>query len=377
MRLLSVLLCMILFLTGCSQEVSTELSNRLIIEAIGIDTDAAGYKVSVLALNTMQTGSAGSTDAPDGIAKVFTATGSSIAEAFSQLDLVSTQIPLYSQARVLILGKEVAENQPLSALNFFMREYTIRDDIPVAVSEATANKIITAEPGKSELVSKIIDNLLTSGARNGQTVNVPLYSFISCLLNETDAAYLPVLKVEKNVQNKDEIRSAGIALFANENYTATLNGATMEGFLYANNLIDSILLEIEYQNQDIALAVRKIKAKTKINKKDPSVFSVDISFSCDIVEQNSLQQSFSVQDIEQIKILAQEKVKKYMQDFLYYTMYDCACDCLGFGKRIRNKYPTHYEEIRENYTSFLRTAQITVVANASIHRPGREVLLGK
>lgn len=375
MRIMSVLLCMILLLSGCSQSTSTEISNRLIIEAIGIDTDDAGYKVSILALNTMQTGSAGSTEAPDGISKVFTATGNSIAEAFSQLDLVSTQIPLYSQARVLIIGKDVADNQPLSALNFFIREYTTRDDIPVAVSETTANSIITADNGKSALVSKIIDNLLSSGSRNGQTVKVPLYSFISCLLNETDAAYLPVLKVEKNEQDKDEIHAAGIAIFANENYTATLNGSTMEGFLYANNLTDSILLEFEHNNKNIALAVRKIKTKIKTDKTNPAEFSIKISFSCDIVERNSFQQAFNEQDITQIKLLAEEKIKKYIDDFLYFTLHDCNSDCLGFGKRIRNKNQTYYEQISKNYTSYLNSIQTTILADGHVHRPGREILL--
>jgi len=377
MKFLSVLLCIVLLFTGCSQDTSTELSNRLIIEAIGIDSDENGYKVSVLALNTLQTGSAGSTDSPDGIAKVFTAKGNSIADAFAQIDLISAQIPLYSQARVLLIGKEVAENQPLSALNFFIREYTTRDDIPVAVAETTANKIITADLGKNLLVSKVIDNLLSSGIRNGQTVRVPLYSFISRLLNKTDAAYLPVLKVEKNAQKKNELRSAGVALFANDNYTATLKAATMDGFLYANNLVDSALLEIEYKDKNISLSVRKIKTKTKINKKDPSVFSVDISFSCDIIEHNSMKQDLDEQDIRQIKILAQEKIKKYIEDFLYFTLHDCGCDSLGFGKRIRNKYPTYYEQISEKYASFLKNIQTTVRAEGSVHRPGREVLLGK
>lgn len=377
MKFLSVLLCIVLLFTGCSQSASTELSNRLIIEAIGIDSDESGYKVSVLALNTLQTGSAGSTESPDGIAKVFTAKGNSIADAFSQLDLISAQIPLYSQARVLIIGKETAENQPLSALNFFIREHTTRDDIPVAVAETTANRIITADLGKNLLVSKVTADLLSSGKRNGQTVRVPLYSFVSRLLNETDAAYLPVLTVEKNAQKKDEIRAAGIALFANDNYTATLNNKTMNGFLYANNLIDSTLLEIDYNNKNISLTVRKIKTKTEINEKDPSVFSVAVSFSCDIIEHNSTNQDLNEQDILQIKLLAQEKIKKYTEDFLYYTLHDCGCDCLGFGKRIRNKYPTYYEQISKNYTSFLKNVQTVVIAEGAIHRPGREVLSGK
>ena len=377
MKILSLILSFLLLFSGCSQSVSTELSNRLIIEAIGIDTDDDGYKVSILALNTLQTGSAGSTESPDGITKVFTAKGNSIADAFSQIDLISAQIPLYSQARVLIIGREVAENQPLSALNFFIREYTTRDDIPVAMAATTANKIITADLGKNLLVSKVIDNLLSSGTRNGQTVTVPLHLFASGLLNETDAAYLPVLQIEKNEQKKDEISSAGIAVFANDSYTATLNGHTMNGFLLANNLVDSILLEIEYNNKNIALAVRKIKTKTKIHSKDPSVFSVEISFACDIAEQNSMQQSFNEQDLQQIKILAQNKIKKNLDDFLYFTMNDCGCDCMNFGKRIRNKFPTYYETISKNYTDFLKNVQTIVTAEGKIHRPGREVLSGK
>ncbi len=370
-------MCITLLFSGCASGATTELSNRLIIEAIGIDAAENGYKVSILALNTLQTGSAGSTDSPDGITKVFTANGTSVADAFAQIDLLSSQIPLYSQARVLIIGKDIAENEPLSALNFFIREYTTRDDIPIVMAEKTANEIISADLGKNMMVSKVIDNLLTSGKRNGKTVLVPLYSFISHLLNKTDTAFLPILKTEENEQKKEAIYAAGIALFANNNYTATITGSIMQGFLYANNLIDSALLEIDYNEQLVSLAVRKSKAKILIQKNDFSAFSLEITLSCDIVEQNSIQQIFDEQDIQKIKVLAQEKIKKQIEDFLYYSLQVCGCDCIGIGKRIHHRLPIHFNAISENFTSFLKNTRYSIKAEASVRRPGREVLSAK
>ncbi|MBR6779504.1 MAG: hypothetical protein IKM24_00600, partial [Clostridia bacterium] len=198
MKILAIFLCFLLTFTGCSATVGTQLSNRLIIEAIGIDAQEDGFLVSVLALHTQQSNAANATEAQDSIGQVFSAKGKSLSEAFAQIDLVSGLVPLYSQTRVLIFGKEIAENEPMQALDFFIRNYTLRESILLAVADAKASEIIETELEKNTLVSKNVQDILESGQNNGLTVAVELYQFVNRFLDETDAAYLPVIKTQEN-----------------------------------------------------------------------------------------------------------------------------------------------------------------------------------
>lgn len=374
MRITAIIIIISFLFSGCSQSASTELSNRLIIEAIGIDESEDGYEVSILALNTLQSGSANSTETPDGLTKVFKAKGKSIADALAQIDLISSQVPLYSQARVLIIGNEAAKNQPLETLNFFIREYTTRDDILVAVSKTTAADIISADLGKNLLISKAVKNILESGQRNALTVTVPFYKFAGDLLDSTKSACLPILKVEKNDEYKDEIKGSGLALFADKNQTATLEEDKTAGFLWAVNRIDSALLDVEYNNTDISLAVRKSKTKIRADKKNPCSFIISVTFSCDIIERNSTTQVLTSQDLTAISTLAEKQVKNKIEDFLQVSMLENHCDCVGFIKQALKNIPQDSKKNEIDRNAFLKTIKTEIRTDCKILRSGREVL---
>lgn len=371
--ILTILLCM---LSGCSNIGAAELGERLIIEAIGVDTNDEGYTVTVLALNTQQTGSANSTDTPDGVAKIFSSSADTLSAAFADIDLISGQIPLYSQTRVLILGRELAENCPMNAMNYFLREYTTRDDVLVAVSDTTAAEILRFRPGKNELVSKTIHSILRSGKFNGMTLTMPIYKFINNLVNTTDSAALPILTLQKNLQaDREEIDLKGTALFASRTWTATLNAEDSKGMLIASDDFDSGPLEVEFKNEKISLAIQRCKSKIRYSNDNGPHFTITISFSSDIIEYNAPQRkNLDMKTLESVRKLSEEKMISCVENFIENAMRNNGCDCLSFGRILKNKDPAEYETAIADFSKFLKNVPVTVFAESKITRTGKEIL---
>ena len=371
MKKLCLLLCLLLCFTGCSPGGGTELSDRLIIEAVGIDSTENGYRITALALHTQQTGSANSTETPDGIGKIYTAEDESIAGAFGQLNLLSGMVPLYSQARVLVLGREIAENEPMQALNFFIRNFTIRDNILLAVADTTAQDLVGIDLGKNQLASILMRNILETGKNNGLTVAVPLYRFVNQMLAETDSAFLPIFKVRKNAQEKEEIQAAGIALFSKDSFTLTLEQTQLRGLLWAADNIDTDFWEVSYNNHNISLSVRKCNAEITLSDTKTPAFLIRVSFSCDIIEYNTAHETtLSVKDITNLTQIAQQQVENNINTFLQTTMREKGCDCLQLGRKLKALNPKLYKTVIDNYPEFLKTVPVAVKVTARIFQTG-------
>ena len=375
MKILAIFLCFLLTFTGCSATVDTQLSNRLIIEAIGIDAQEDGFLVSVLALHTQQSNAANATETQDSIGQVFSAKGESLSEAFAQIDLVSGLVPLYSQTRVLIFGKEIAENEPMQALDFFIRNYTLRESILLAVADAKASEIIETELEKNTLVSKNVQDILESGKNNGLTVAVELYQFVNRFLDETDAAYLPVIKTQENQSGKQEITHAGIALFAQKNLTAVIDKDAAKGLLWTAGLLDNDLLSIPFKGRTLSVAVKDCKSKIRLHKGVIPTFSAEIQFSCDLIEYNTDDTLlFNLQELEDVNRELQKQVQKITEEFIRTAIRENGCDCLSLLKKLRNGQPAYYAQIKDKRTDYLKDAVITVQISSEILKTGREVV---
>ena len=116
-KLLSLILIpTLLFLPGCGLHL-TELSDRLIIEAIGIDRTEGGFTVTVQALDNLAVGI--DEGVPEsGVTKCYTFHGTTVGEAFSRIGAQTGLSPLYSQARLLLLGYPTAEQNLCETLDF-------------------------------------------------------------------------------------------------------------------------------------------------------------------------------------------------------------------------------------------------------------------
>lgn len=377
---LLVLPVWILILCSCSFVEIVEIDDRLIITALGIDVTDEGYEVTVQALNTSSgasenSSSQGSSGASQAT-QHFSVSGETVGDALLQIYTKTGFKPLYSQARILVLGKRAAQEKLSQSLDFFLREYATRTDILLAVSLSTAKEVVSASFGDSSIGAKELENAVKSGEYTSKSVTVPLYKFINLISGETDCAYCPVIGIEKNEFSENMIAFVyGTALFYDNTLQTVINDEDTLGLMLLTNQAGGASIPVETPNGTYTLGI--VSGKTKLKptiSEDKALFNIGTTLRCDIVEYENADFSvISEEDIEIIKKNALEIIGKRLKQTLKISFFANNCDICRFGKILMLKDTDFYNKYISQ-GDFADKIQYSLDIKISVRRVGKESL---
>ena len=374
--MLIFLLFLTLILCSCSFVEIVEIDDRLIVTALGIDVTDDGYEVTVQALNPSGGASQQSSSGVSQTTQHFSFSGKTVGDALIQIYTKTGFKPLYSQARILVLGKRAAKDKLSQSLDFFLREYATRTDILLAVSLSSAKEIVSAPFGESVIGAKELENAVKSGEYTSKSVTVPLYKFINLISGETDCAYCPVIGIEQN--GLSENMSAfvyGTALFYNNALQAVINDEDTLGLMLLTNQVGGASIPVETENGTYTLGI--VSGKTKLRPTingNSAHFNISTSIRCDIVEyENSDFSVISKKDIEAIKQNALALIGEKLQQTLTISFYANKCDICRFGKILMLKDTDFYNRYISQ-GDFADKIQYTLNIKISVRRVGKESL---
>ena len=121
LKLLTPILLLAVSFCGCNYE-SQELKSRLIVQAVGIDAlENGGVRVTLQTLNTEMAGNPNSGANLGDIINFVTVEGETVSEAISAAAKSVGKLPLLSQNRLIVFGRETAQKGIYSDLDYFVR----------------------------------------------------------------------------------------------------------------------------------------------------------------------------------------------------------------------------------------------------------------
>ena len=366
-----------LFLCACSNIEIVELNERLIIEAIGIDYDDGIYKVTIEGLDSFSAGTDSDSISAPSLTKCFLFEGETIGMAMNSISVITGQIPLFSQARILILGFSAATEKLSEILDFFRREYTTRTDILFAVAKNTAAEVVSADFGQNVSSGNILQAAISSYKHTGRNTYTPLYRFLNSVMGETDSAYCPVIDIKDNAyKSSKEVSFAGTAVFGKDKSAIIISPESTLGLM---------ILSGEIQNGDITLSTDKgtatieiINASRRIRteiKDGRAVFAVSIKIRCDIPEfQSEHFKGLSKSDTEIIAAAAAQKISGIISDTLNDVFYEHNYDAFSIGRRINLKDNRFYSELMRGGTELRDITEFNIKTQVEIRRIGKIIL---
>ncbi len=363
-------------LISCSSIETVELNERLIIESIGIDTENGKYKVTIEGLDSFTAGNDSTSISGEALTKCFLFEGDTIGMAMNSISVITGQIPLFSQARVLIIGRETAENKLSEVLDFFRREYTTRTDILIAVAENKASDVISADYGKNVSAGNILEAALSSYEHTGTSAYVPLYRFFNSAMNETDSAYCPLVGVKENpYAEKSEVKISGTIVLGKEK-SIILTPEMTQAILLINNDIKNGDLSLETQKGLCTIEIISSGTKNKVTINDKNViFDIHTELRCDIPEyQSSDFSGLSREDTEIIAGMTAEKIAVNMLNTIETVYFNENFDIFSFGRRINLKDSGFYGDILKKDGSFVQRTTCNISVTVSVRRIGKVVL---
>lgn len=362
-------------LSGCAGSRPPELSQRLIIEAVGVDRTAAGFAVTIQALDS-PTGPSEATP-EDGVTKSYTFYGTTVGEAMAQITPQTGLFPLYSQTRLLALGFETARNSLCEALDFFLREKNTRADMLIAVAEHTAEELITADFGNNRVGADVLENVIRTGRETGAAACVPLYRFVGLALNGIDAACCPLLGVTEN-------RLSGGCLAVNRG-TVVFHGTDFGTLIKEEDVFSLCMLTEKCNGAELAVLDEKNAYTLRLTRKNIRIktlktaedirFSLKIDVMCDIAEvRYSAFTQLDPGHIRDVAETASRLLTEKLSRTLAFCFYENGCDVCRFRQRLRLRYPALYRTLAAQGKLSPADLPCEITCSVAIRRTGKEIL---
>lgn len=228
--LLATLLILTLALSGCWSR--REMESLAYILVLAIDEGEKGGVTIYAQVGTpaQSSESGGSGDKP--AFNTLTTEGRNMTEAVANLFLKSTKIPDLSHLQLLIFSEKIATSGLHQVLDFLRRDYSLRENVRVAVAEDKVEDILKVEEQLSSQPALAIINQFLINTRRSTVVQSDLKDLISHMLEPDHQAVLPIIGA-----GQDRFTLGKTAVFDGYKMAATLDMSQTLGLQFWQNQI--------------------------------------------------------------------------------------------------------------------------------------------
>lgn len=374
LKLLTPILLLAVSFCGCNYE-SQELKSRLIVQAVGIDAlENGGVRVTLQTLNTEMAGNPNSGANLGDIINFVTVEGETVSEAISAAAKSVGKLPLLSQNRLIVFGRETAQKGIYSDLDYFVRNADNRATVLVAVSDTTAEELVSAKMGESVLTANSIEDILKAMQFNTNIINQELYKLINKLECDCSNAFLPVLKVEQeNGGEKADIQFVDVAVFDKDQMLFEMENDAVTALMMLHNQVEHGYLSVRNQefSAETVVKIRHCSVKVKPQSINGVVhFTVRVKMEVDIAEIKT-EEPFSINEayLNETQRLCHEYVIRLLEQETENCFVNHQADPYCLGRRFKCILPKEFKEIPD-WKANLPSVKIEVLPKIEINRVG-------
>jgi Ger(x)C family germination protein len=360
---LLILIIMNLFLAGCWDQ--HQLVNKTFVNGISFDlTEEGKIQATVRALNIKGKGG-GQIDIQDEL--IYAERPSSVGLAIDIDRTVAGEVDL-SQAHILLIGDELAQNGINQLLEPFYRSRDSNITIKIAITKGKAEEVIATEIEKSPIAFFILQTI--EGAEKSSYLPAETISTVwTKILTPGKDMILPYLeKVEP-----ERIGIAGVALFHGDKFSGETLSIEQSSLLLLmqDQLKDTsrmaLILNQGQEERSISFITRKMKRNMEVivDKSGKITCRLDMSLQ---IEVNSYPQNFKEKmNIKKVEKDLSVELTKQAREIIT-TILQANCDALGIGLKISSKHPDLWKKI--NWDEEYKNVQIEPKVNVKIIKTG-------
>ncbi len=374
--------------SGCIP--STELNERAIVQAIGVDLTESGYRVAMQIFSPG--GGSGSAEVNIGQqnAKMITAEGKTVSDAVRQATLKQGKQIFYGHNRLLVLGKSAVKKGVSDILPFFNAGYQSRPSIHVIVAENTAEEILSANIQQGIIPAESLEKMVENYGENGSVMQTTLMEVIASFYNEARCVTLPKVALTEAMRESSSseedgklakshlVMIKGSSVLKNGIWVGDLDEAQTRGLVWMSDRVKETLLVIPYQKQNNQgaeqVSLRIYGNKTKITaelKNGAVVFRLRIRAVGKIEELSlNLRLSFYEDDLRRIEHSAEKIIQSQCEAAFSCTAGEYHADVIELGARIRRKSREEWKKIRERWPEYVADTDMKYDIEVDIDRLG-------
>ena len=373
--LLSFLLA---FYTFNSEEIyKKDIRNRLVIQGIGIDVEENGeYSVTVQAIDTNAQSATSSDGASQPPLKVYQVKGDTIYTAIKSVTETEGKIPLYSQNRIIILGKSITEENMADVIDFFVRDVENSSTVYIAAAEKSAGEILQAKNGEEYISAKSIETGMGSYKYDARIFNTQLFDLINRYNSGTKDFAVPLLSL-KEKEGEKSVEIVGTALFNNTRYREKISKDETVFLNLLYNRVNNTALAYDLgEDKKVSLNIVDAETKRQVTIKNGKPhFNIKISLQADVCEvSGGVSAVMERKEIDLIRNTGEKYIKNNTEKMLY-TLYEkYNSDAVGLARLIYRDEQNFYKNNEKNLDSILQNSSYEVEVSLKIRRIGQEFI---
>ncbi len=374
-----ILLAIVLAIFAFNDEeiYKKDIRNRLVIQGIGIDIEKDNsYKVTLQAIDTNSSAAASSDGASQPPLQVYTVKGDSIYTAIKTVTESEGKTPLYSQNRIIILGKSITEENMDNVIDFFVRDVENSSSVYVAAAEKTAAEILQTKNGNEYVSARNLKNSIDSYEYDARIFATSLYELISRYNSASKDFAMPMLSVkEQNGEKNVEI--SGTAIFNNTKYREEIS---KDDTIYLNILYNEVYnTALSYSMEDntrISLNVVKSKTKRTVSLENGKpTFKIKVTMNADISEiSGGVSNTMKNSDIENYKKRGEEYVEKQLKRVISTLHNRYESDTSGLARLLYICEQDFYRKNEKKIDEVMKNSIYEIECEINIRRIGHEFI---
>lgn len=318
----------ILFLPSCLP--STQLGERAIVEAVGIDKNEGMFTVSIQYYNLENTNLKSSQNPS------VTHSAKTISEAIEGINAKISKRLYFGHNNFIAVGKSAAENDIEDVLEYFDLNPETKSDICIFVTE-NAQKIISFEDEKNSLSPLSILKVIEKSVENGSGCDYKMYTVIESNKSATSSFVLPIGKI-----SDDKLFEIGGAyLFKNGVLVDNLNKEETRGLQWYRGKISDFLFSTD--EYDIEVTGCRTTLETYALDELPA-FKIKVSVELK-------RPTVILDNEEQTKEAISSQITREIKKVISAAFTNHKCDIFQFSKYLKVKSPKFLQKTPQWYAS--------------------------
>ena len=354
-----------------------DIRNRLVIQGIGIDLETNGkYTVTLQAIDTNSSEASSADGASQPPLKAYKLTGDTVYTAIKTVTEKEGKIPLYSQNRIILIGKSITEDKMDDVIDFFVRDVENGGTVYVAASEKTASEILEAKNGNEYISAQNIENSIDSYEYDAKIYTTKLYELINRYNSGTKDFALPLLSIKENGEEKI-VEITGTALFNNTKYREVISkDKTVYLNVLSNNVYNTSIAFNGGKGTNVALNIVKSRTRRKVSlEKDIPTFKIKVYMDADIAEiSGGVSSAMTTTQIDEIRKKGEEYIEKNIKNIIDALYQKYNSDACGLARLLYIKEKDFYRNNEKNIDSVLKNSLYEVEVELNIRRVGHEYI---
>lgn len=355
-----------------------DIRNRLIIQGVGIDAEQDGtYTLTVQAIATgaqsLSNGSESSTEQP---VKIYTVNGDTVYSAIKSITEYDGKIPLYSQNRVIVIGRSVAEQGIDGIVDFFVRDVENSASLRIALADGSAAEVLSVKSKNGEVIARNIELSIKSAEYEPEIFDLQLYEMINRYRDKNPSYAMPLLAVKRSGE-ESSVELKATAVFSGTRLKDTLTDReTVMLNLLCNKVYNGDFSYRTDGGDSISLSIIDSKTKRRVSLDNgKAVFDLKISVDCDIAEiYNGVNKKLSRARIAELEDNAERYIRDEMNNTVKKLYRDMRCDAAGLSRLIYINEPAFYRQHEDDLQSVMADADFNVTVDVTVRRAGQDLV---